>query len=148
MATSATISADGCALVVRVDGYERPQLESGPDANWLQGEVELTASTGGRFSARQPVSLRTDQLARFRDQLASVVESLDGEAVLDHMEEQVGCTVRLARGVGEFEGFVRDHSGAELRVTSIRADQSYLQLALQELDALVATFPVKGRPLD
>jgi hypothetical protein len=91
MATSATISADGCALVVRVDGYERPQLESGPDANWLQGEVELTASTGGRFSARQPVSLRTDQLVRFRDQLASVVESLDGEAVLDHMEEQVGC---------------------------------------------------------
>jgi hypothetical protein len=148
MPMSATIAADGCALVVRVNGYERPQLESGADANWLQAEVELTASTGGRFSARQRVSLRTDQLVRFRDQLASVVESLDGEAALDHMEEQVGCRVRLERGVGEFDACVRDHAGAELRVTSIRTDQSYLQRSLQELDALVATFPVKGQPLD
>src|SRR5207244_2718001 len=113
---SATIAAEGCALVVRVNDYERPQLESGADANWLQGEVELTALT--RFNARQAVSLRTDELVDFRDQLASVVESLDGEAALYHMEEQVGCTVHLKRGVGEFDAFVRDHIRAELRVTS------------------------------
>jgi hypothetical protein len=148
MRMSATIAGDGCALVVRVNGYERPQLESGADANWLQGEVELTASTSGLFSARHVVSLRIDELMRFRDQLASVVESLDGEAALYHMEEQVGCTVRLERGVGELEAFVREHLGAELRVSSIRTDQSYLQLSLQEFDALIATFPVKGHPLD
>jgi hypothetical protein len=148
MALAATIGGDGCALVVRVSGYEWPQLESGADANWLNGEVELTASTNGHFSARRVVSLRSDELLRFRDQIATVVESLDGEAALDHMEQQFGCTARLKRGVGELEAFVREELGAELRVTSVRTDQSYLQLSLQELDAVVATFPVKGDPLE
>jgi hypothetical protein len=143
----ATIAGEGCALVLRVSGYERPQLESGADANWLQAEVELTASSSGRFSGLQAVSLRTDELTRFRDELASLVETLEGEAVLEQMEAQVGCTIRLAKGVGELEAFVREQVGAELRVTGIRTDQSYLQRALQEVTAIVSAFPIRGDPV-
>jgi hypothetical protein len=80
MALEATIAGEGCALVLRVSGYERPQLESGADANWLQAEVELTASSSGRFSGLQAVSLRTDELTRFRDELASLVETLENRS--------------------------------------------------------------------
>ena len=143
----ATIAGEGCALILRVEGYERPWLESGADANWLQAEVELTASSSGRFSGLQAVSLRTDELARFRDELAPLVETLDGEAMLEQMEAQLGCTIRLARGAGELDAFLREQLGAELRVSGIRTDQSYLQRALQEVTRIVSAFPVRGDPL-
>ena len=140
----ASVAGDGFRLVVRVFGYERPGLESGADANWLIGEAELTASES--FSGAQAVALRTEELAEFRDELERLVVQLDGEATLTHMEQQVGCTISLNRGTGEFDGFVRQNVGAELRVTG-RTDQSYLQSSLREFDALVRELPVKGDPL-
>jgi hypothetical protein len=147
MAIEATIAGEGCALVLRVSGYERPQLDSGADANWLRAEVELTASTSGRYSGREAVSLRSEELARFREELARAAETLTGKAVLAHLEAQVGCTIRLAKGAGELEAFVREHIGAELRVTGIRTDQSYLQQTLRELTAIVSAYPVRGDAL-
>jgi hypothetical protein len=142
----AAIAGDGFRLVLRVSGYERPALHSADDANWLVGEAELTASSRGSFSGSLAVSLRTEELAAFRDQLARAVERLDGEATLTHMESQVGCTIRLKRGVGTFDGFVREQVGAELAVSGLRTDQSYLQESVRQLDALVGAFPVKGEP--
>src|SRR5438093_2752259 len=146
MTQQAMIDGDGCKLVLRVFGYERPPLDTGVDANWLQAEVELERS-GGAFHARRDVSLRTDELAAFRDQLAALVETLNGEAALSHVEEEVGCTIKLNSGVGELEAFVRDHTAAELRVTEVRTDQSYLQRSLEDMNALVKSFPVRGEPL-
>src|SRR6266702_8026223 len=88
MTKDVTIAGDGCRLVLHVAGYERPQLDSGADANWLQAEVELDLeASGGSFQARRSVSLRTNELAAFRDQLAALVETLNGEVVLTHIEE-------------------------------------------------------------
>ena len=143
----AAIAGEGFRLVLRVLGYERPQLDSGADANWLTGEAELTVDPLGSFRATQSVALRTEEVAAFREELANLLEVLDGEATLDHMEEQVGCTVTLRRGKGEFSGFVRQHVGAELRVIGVPTDQSYLQESLTAFEALVREFPVKGDPL-
>ena len=134
-------------LVLRVFAYERPAEESGADANWLSAEVELRAATTGRLEARHTVSLRTEELTDFRDLLGLLLETLTGEAVLQHMEDQVGCTVRLKDGVGELEAFVREPIGAELRVSEVRTDQSYLRQSLRELDSIVGAFPVKGDAL-
>ena len=133
--------------MLRVMGYERAAVESGADANWLIGEVELTASSAGSFSGRRTVSLRTEELAEFRSELAHLVEHLEGEARLHHMEEEVGCTLSLQHGKGTFDGFVREHVGAEVRVSGMRTDQSYLQTSLRDFDALVREFPVRGDPL-
>lgn len=147
MSFEAAIAGDGFRLVLRVTGYERASvIESGSDANWLTGEAELTASSTGSFTGRHSVSLRTEELADFRDQLAQLVEQLNGSATLRHLEDQVGCTITLRRGSGEFEGFVREHVGAEIRVSGVPTDQSYLQDSLRAFDALVRAFPVKGDP--
>jgi hypothetical protein len=146
MPLEAVIAGEGFRLVLRVLRYEFPTLDSGADANWIVGEVEMTASTSGAFSGRHAVSLRTEELAEFRDQLAEIVESLDGRAALQHLEDQVGCTITLRRGSGEFEGFVREHIGADLRVSGLRTDQSYLQESLRAFDAIVRKFPVRGEP--
>jgi len=147
MPLEAAVAGEGCSLVLRVFGYERPAETSGADANWLSAEAELHAATTGSFEARHPLSLRTEELTDFRDRLGLVLETLTGEAVLHHMEDQVGCTVRLKDGVGELEAFVREQIGAELRVSEVRTDQSYLRESLRQLDAIVSAFPVKGDAL-
>jgi hypothetical protein len=141
------VAGDGVRLLLRVAGYERPSLESGADANWLVGEAEMTADAGGSFAARHGIALRTEELAAFRDAMRRLVEELDGEATLSHMEEEVGCTIRLHRGTGELDAFVREQGrvlGIELRVEGARTDQSYLQETVRQLDALVAAFPIRG----
>jgi hypothetical protein len=140
-----TVAGEGCALVLRVFGYERPHEETGSDANWLSASAELRASRTGVFEARHDIALRTEELVQFRDQLVRLLQTLTGEARLAHMEDQVGCAVRLKHGVGELEAFLREEVGAELRVTEARTDQTYLQQALREMDSIVRAFPVKGR---
>ena len=73
------IAGEGCRLTLRLMHWESPELTSGPDANWVVGEVELVTGSTGRFSARHPVSIRTDEMARFRAELASLLETLTGE---------------------------------------------------------------------
>jgi hypothetical protein len=142
------IAGDGFRLSIHVIGYERPALESGADANWLTGGVEMTAEAGGSYRASRDVALRTEELAAFRDELHRLVEELDGEATLKHMEDEVGCTIRLHRGTGELDAFVRDHvPGVALRVERVLTDQSYLQESAHQLDALVTEFPIRGDAL-
>ena len=142
------VAGDGARLLLRVAGYERPSLDSGADANWLMGETELTGEAAGSFRARRGVSLRTEELVAFRDALRRLVEELDGEATLSHMEDEVGCTIQLHRGTGELDAFVREHvPGLELRVARVRTDQSYLGGTLRQLEALVAAYPIKGDAL-
>ena len=104
-----SVTGDAFRLLLRVMGYERRSLESGADANWLAGEAELTADSGGSFRARRSVSLRTEELVAFRRALRRLVEDLDGGATLNHREDEVGCTIRLRRGPGELDAFVREH---------------------------------------
>jgi hypothetical protein len=142
------VVGDGFRLMLRVAGYERPSLESGADANWLNGEAEMTAEGGASFSARRGVAFRTEELVSFSAALRCLVEELNGEATLTHMEDEVGCTIRLSQGTGELEAFIREHvGGVELRVERVRTDQSYLRKTAGELDALVAAYPIKGDAL-
>lgn len=69
MATEVSIRGDAFRLVLRVTGYEFGDKTSGSDANWLAGEVDVTAGSGGEFRATQRVALRTVELEQFRDQL-------------------------------------------------------------------------------
>jgi hypothetical protein len=98
------------------------------------------------FSARQSISLRTEELEAFRDELRKLDADLSGEAVLVHLEEELGLTVRLKRGRGILSGFVLQHVGPELRFDHIEIDQSFVREALAEIDAVVRDFPVRGDP--
>ena len=127
-------------------GYERPDEQTGSDANWLQGEAELVTGRAGSFRATHSVAFRTEELERFRDQLRQIVESLTGTAALQHIENNVGCTVTLSSGRGSLTAYVQENIGSELRVRDCETDQSYLAQAPHELDAIVRAFPVRGAP--
>ena len=142
------IAGEGCRLTLRLTHWESPELTSGSDANWVVGEVELVTDTTGRFSARHPVSIRTEEVARFRDELASLLETLDGEATLAHLEDEFGARVTLKAGTGEFEAFVAENVVAQLRVKDVRTDQSYLAETLRDLNAAVSAFSVRGNAYD
>lgn len=141
-----SVAGHSCRLMLGVIAYQFPKEQSGPDANWLEGEAKLDAGTTGRFHANHRVWLRTDDLEQFRNELREVVSSLNGTATMRHFEEQVGCTVDLKNGRGSLTAFINEHIGCELRVRDYQTDQSYLQETLRELDAVVKAFPVRGTP--
>jgi len=129
-----------------VGGYEFPQIISGDDANWVNADVDLTVGRASSYSARLSLTLRTDELAGFLDELRALDTERTGEAELTHLEEEIGLTVRLKRGKGSLEGFVQDHVGPELRFADIEIDQTFVREALKQIDAVVSAFPVRGNP--
>jgi hypothetical protein len=143
VAVELSLAGEGCRLVVRVERYAYPDVTSGTDANWLAAEVELTAGRTGTFRAAHRVALRTDELAQFRDQLRLLDRDASGEAYFEHLEEQVGVTVRLSAGSGTMSVAVREHVGPELRFADVAVDPSLVRRALGELDAAVAAFPAR-----
>jgi len=143
-----SIAGEGCRFTLRLLGWENPELVAGSDANWVRGEVELVATSTGRFTARQAVSVLTRDLELFRHELRALLEGLEGEASFENLEAQFGVNVTLKAGSGELEVFVTEHAGAELRVNDVRTDQSYLAQTLRELEAAVEQFGVRGRALD
>jgi hypothetical protein len=142
MAIEANLRGEGYRLSVRAERYEPSGLATGDDPNWVSGEVELTVGSLGAFSARVPVSLRTFEVERFRDELRALDLDRVGEATLVHKEDQFEATVRLENGVATIAGFVREHVGAELRYQVV-TDPASIQLAAKEFDALVRAFPVR-----
>jgi hypothetical protein len=144
MARQVSVGGEGCRLLLSISAYEFPDLDDRDDGNWLFGIVELKAGTTGEFKATHRVMPRADELARFRDDLRPLVETLNGEATLHHIEEQFGCTVSLKDGKGELTAFVAEHIGAILRVKQCPTDQSYLAATLRDLDALLDEFPPRG----
>ncbi len=138
-----TIGGDDFQLVLRIAGYEYPDVESGYQADWLISEAEMAVARGGSFHAAHTVSLRTDSLAEFRDELAHVLENLEGVATLSGLGE-FSCTITLSEGKGELAAFIgKPFPGAELRITRVPTDPSYLQATARDLDVLLAALPVR-----
>jgi hypothetical protein len=148
MASQVALCGEGCRLVLRVDRYAYPAVTSGSDANWLAGEVELTAGATGDYRAAHRVALRTDELAEFRDRLRQLERAASGEAHFEHVEEQVGITVRLSAGKRTLSVVVRELVGPELRFQDASIGVAAISEALAELEAVVAAYPVRGAPRD
>jgi hypothetical protein len=144
----ASICGERCRLVLRIDRYAYPAVTTGSDANWLAGEVELTAGETGSFRATHRVALRTDELAEFRDQLRRLERESSGEAYFEHLEEQVGITVRLSAGKSSLSVVVRERVGLELRFQDAVIGESAIRDALAGLDAVLAAYPVRGHAYD
>lgn len=115
----------------------------GAEPNWLVGSVEIEVGSTGLFHAtHRDLHLRTDELIAFRDQLRELDRVLTGTATLEHIEGQVGATIKLDKGKGELTGFVREFVGARLEFVT-PTDQSYVGQALAEFNALVEAFPIR-----
>ena len=124
-------------------GYEFPQVATGDDANWVNAEIDVAAGGAASFRAAIRATLRTDELARFRDELRTLDSTMTGEAELRHLEDEIEVRIRLKRGKGTLQGAVRDHVGPELQFGEVEIDQSFVREALADFDALVREFPVR-----
>ena len=56
--------------------------------------------------------------ARYDWSVRTFLETLTGEATLEHLEIQFGVKVTLDAGAGELEAFVAEHLGARLRASN------------------------------
>jgi hypothetical protein len=141
--TDVTIAGHGCRLTLRISHYEFPELSDADDGSWLVGEAELKSGITGRFHARHELSLRTDDLDRFRNELSQLLSSLSGSATLPHLEARVGCSVELIDGRGKLSAFLGEHAGSELSISNAETDQSYLAQTLSELNSVLTAFPIR-----
>ncbi|MFL5893881.1 MAG: hypothetical protein ACJ76Z_02055 [Thermoleophilaceae bacterium] len=148
MADEATIKGEGCEITLRVLGFEFPEETTGWDANWLNAVIEIRAGSQGDFRAAIKVSLRTVELASFRDQLCVLDEQLNGQAKFSHLEDQLSITITMVSGKAQLAWWLREHIGARLSGEDFETDQSSLRRTLGELDEIVEMFPVRGDPTD
>lgn len=122
-----------------------PEVSDYWDGNWLGSSIDVHV---GGFRGHVDADLRAEEFASFRDALRRLTEDLSGTATFETMEHWL--TIRVSGdGRGHFEALceLRDDPGMgnQLRFT-LAFDQTYLPAMLHELDAIVAAFPVVGRP--
>lgn len=128
-------------LVVRVNGRERPDAIDKDDGNWLHASVEIIAR---RFAGSCVCSLRTEDFADFRRELALLTEDSAATASFSSMEDQIALRVGVG-GLGKLtvDGHVSDGSVGDRLQFRIGADQSSIPQILQALDSILAEYPVR-----
>ncbi len=115
------------------------------DGNWVVVKVDV--SVGG-FRGSMTGDLRTDELARFLEQLVQLQVSLQGTAEFQTMEDWLSIRAS-GDGCGHmtFECTVRDQPGIGNTLEFLLAtDQTFTRSTVAELAAVVKRFPVIGSP--
>ncbi len=145
MTHEAALERDGFRFVLRASRYERPASASDDyhDRNWVYGEVEMTTTRAGRFSATKEVSFLAGELAQFVEELRRLDQDLTGEAVLRHLEAEFDVHIRLNAGRGTLTAAVLGHVQSELSCEEVPINQSYIRLALPDFQSLADAFPVR-----
>ena len=99
-------------------------------------------ANGARVMCEGPILMTTD-IKQFRDQVASMVDTLAGEAILMGLEPELNVVLR-AQKLGHIEGIIEitpDHLSQHHRFV-VEADQSYLPALVLSCDAILDRFPV------
>jgi len=134
-----------CGFTLWVDQRQFPEASDYWDANWLMIRARMEAS-GARVECSGPILMTTD-IREFRDQLASMINTLAGEATLNGLEPELDVVLRMG-GLGHIGGTIEitaDHLNQHHRFT-VETDQSYLPALLRSCDAILERFPVTGVP--
>ena len=132
-------------VAVQVLARSHPGLQDYWDGNWVRSEVTLRA---GAFSGRYDADLRTDEFARFRDELKAVFQPLIGNATFSSLEMWLAIEL-VGDGKGHFSGACQamDTPGTGNRLTfSLAIDQTEIPSILRDLDSILSHFPVIGSP--
>lgn len=116
------------------------------DANWLISPVSIVV---GAFSATVAATLRTDELRSFRIAVERLSDTLQGETVLESMEEWLALVLRMgSRGQVTVTGRVIDQLGGRNQLTFVidDLDQTYLPGIVAGLREIEVVYPVIGTP--
>jgi len=115
------------------------------DGNWLDCRVSIRAGDlRGMFDA----TFRVEEFIRMRDGVRVCMTALDGTFVFETMEEQLSIIAK-GDGVGRFtaECMADDASGVRDELTfEFSFDQTQLEPLATDLDKLIKTYPLVGKP--
>lgn len=132
---------------LRIRVLFRPYADYTDDwnVNWIRCEVEIVA---GPFSGSVGGNLRTEELARFHQELTQLNDELKGKAKLATADEWISIRV-VGNGKGHMQVacLLRDELGCGHSLEArLGFDQTYLPPLLRQLDQVLAAFPVIGNP--
>lgn len=144
MSNEAGITAPGARLQIRIERYEYPRIQQGPDANWLLGDVRLTAGTSSLFRASVPVTIMAEELVRIRNSLLDLLEGRSDRAAVCHIEGNFRATIQDWDGMLFFSCRIRDDFAPEISLPEIQISRTQLREAFDEFDGLLQTFPVRA----
>lgn len=134
-----------CGFSMWVDQRQFPEASDYWDGNWLMIRARMEAS-GARVECAGPILMTTD-IREFREQLASMIDTLAGEASLKGLEPELDVLLRMKKR-GHIEGTIEitaDHLNQCHRFT-VETDQTYLPAVLRSCDAILKRFPVTSAP--
>jgi len=143
MSTKATLEGtDGSRIEIGGSTYEFPEVERGPDADWVVGWVELS-DPSTQASQRLEITWRTEEVERFASELRDLTGGRSARAELDHMEDQVEIAVRAGGGV-RMDAFITDHDEIELRLQGVEISPEALVGASRDFGQLAEAFRVRS----
>lgn len=107
----------------------------------------IKVSTGG-FTGKVKASLRSEEFAKFKNELSMLYETLSGQAYFTTMEKWLSITV-VGDGLGHFEAQcnLSDNAGAGTGNTlhfSLHFDQTFIPEMIAGLNRIITAFPVIG----
>lgn len=115
------------------------------DGNWVESHVEIRV---GAFTGRFRASLRANEFAHFREELARLYSDLTGTAVFSSMEQWLTMKIQ-GDGLGHFEAecHAMDQAGVGNRLEfRLSFDQTDIPGILKGLDRVNEAFPARGSP--
>jgi hypothetical protein len=123
-----------------------PDAQDRWDGNWLCVTAQC-AQAGAIVAAGGPI-LEAGDLQRFRDDLASMSAGRGREAVLRGAEPNLVVGVTALDGLGQWQVRVEltPDPPSQGHWFTFAVDPSYAAEAVRQLDAVLALFPVRGRP--
>ena len=130
-----------------VTGYQFPDIPDGSDADWLVGTLR---GAGGPYRGGERFTIETQELEDLRTEFARLYKELGGGFEFEPIEPHVSLKVN-GDGLGHFR--VRCQLNAEPLLVGpalsyeISLDQTEIPSIVAALDALVALFPRRSRPL-
>jgi hypothetical protein len=130
-------------IEIDVLDYERKPVGEYWDDNWLNVEIRVHA---GGFRGKASIAIITSELEKFLSELKPLYEKLVGEAKFATMEQQLGLRLNGdGKGHIELRGEVADQAGIGNRLFfNLRFDQTQLKQSINDLEIIVATFPVRS----
>lgn len=137
-------SPEGDHLRLRVLRRTHADCSDYWDGNWLCCTIEVRA---GSFSGEVGADLRADEFETFRDALRVLHQQLAGEATFSTMEHWLTVKV-VGDGRGHFKADCELREPWEgTRLTfSLDFDQTELPNVVRDMNTVLRTFPVVGRP--
>ncbi|WP_046173624.1 WapI family immunity protein [Domibacillus indicus] len=115
------------------------------DSNWMRSQLRIEIPG---YLVHFEAALRTDELSDFLQQLKKMNEKLKGAASFSAMDGwmDIECSMNALGGLNwQVETCYPAGYGAVLQF-EFESDQSYLNSLIKELEAVLAVFPVTGKP--